>query len=155
MKIAMPAFTKNVLVVAVALLWLTSVAFAAGGFLPRYKGQVLYRANKSAVAGVLVEVVEADNDGKPSDDVLGSTHADAEGRFTVELTQGTDKPVTLVVSAVRESADSSGDRRSEGYKIRTQRTVLGYLPHPSLTKSNTVLIERRQLGRGSHESDDN
>lgn len=132
----------------------------AGGILagthavPHYAGRVLYRATHGPVPGVLVEVVEAEDDGKPTDEVLGSAHADAEGRFTVELPKGTDKPVTLVVSAVRESADSSGDRRSEGYAIKTHRILLGFLAHPSPTKPNTVLIERRRVGRGSGDSDD-
>ncbi len=149
-----PLVTRlSVAILALSLLSLANEVFAAGGGL-RYKGQVLYRANKSPVAGVLVEVVEAEDDGKPTDEVLGSAHADAEGRFMVELSRGTDKPVTLAVSAVRELADSSGDRRSEGYAIKTHRTLLGFLAHPSPTKPNTILIERRRVGRGSGNSDD-
>ncbi len=52
------------------------------------RGRVLYRATMAPVPGVLVEVVEAEDDGKPTDEVLGSAHADAEGRFTVELPEG-------------------------------------------------------------------
>ena len=122
------------------------VASAVGGG-PRYRGQVLYRVNKAAVAGVLVEIVEAEGNGEPTDEVLGSTRADAEGRFSVVLTQATNRPVTLVVSAVRLSADSSGDRSTEGYDIKSHQTQLGFLPFPSLTKSNTIYVERRRVGR--------
>ena len=141
-------------VLGCALCLLSGAVWAAGAAGPRYKGQVLYRANKSPVPGVLVEIVEAEDDGKPTDEVLGSTHADAEGHFTVELAKATDGPVTLVVSAVRESAASGGDRRGEGYEIKTHRTLLGFLPHPSATKPNTVLIERRRPGHASGGSDD-
>ena len=72
----------------------------------------------------------------------------------VDVIKATDEPVTLVVSAVRESADSGGDRRGEGYEIKSRRTLLGYLPHPNLTKPNTILIERRRPGRGGDEQDD-
>ena len=131
------------------LLCLAGIAYASPGL--RYTGRVLYRANKAPVAGVLVEVVEAEDSGEPTDEVLGSTRADADGHFVVALTQPTDKPVTLVVSAVRTFADSSGDRRSEGYDIKTHQTRLGYLPHPSPTKPNTIFIERR---RPEHNGDE-
>ena len=122
------------------------VAFAAGGG-PHYTGRVLYRANKAAVAGVLVEIVEAEGNGEPTDEVLGSTRADAEGHFSVALTQATNRPVALVVSAVRLSADSSGDRSTEGYDIKSHQTQLGFLPFPSATKPNTIYVERRRPGR--------
>ncbi len=153
-----PAPARRVLA---ALLVTALVACLVGGVLantraaPQCTGRVLYRSNRSPVPGVLVEIVEAENDGRPTDEVLGSTHADAEGRFTVELTKATDEPVTLVVSAVRESAASGGDRRGEGYEIKTHRTLLGFLPHPSLTKANTVLIERRRPGQNVGDSEDN
>ena len=127
-------------------------AFAASGGL-RYRGQVFYRANKAPVAGVLVELVEAEDDGKPTDEVLGSTRADAEGHFTVTPTETTNKPVALVVSAVRLSADSSGDRTSEGYDIKSHQTKLGFLPFPSTTKANAIYIERRRPGRSDHSDD--
>ncbi len=132
------------------LIFLVSVAFAAGTG-PQYHGRVLYRDTKAPVAGVLVEVVEAENNGEPTDEVLGSTRADADGHFAVALTQPTDKPVALVVSAVRTSASSSGDRREEGYDIKTHQTRLAFLAHPSPTKPNTVLVERRRPGRSSGE----
>ena len=128
----------------------SAVALAAGGGL-RYRGQVLYRANKAPVAGVLVELVEAEDDGKPTDEVLGSTRADAEGHFTVTPTETTNKPVALVVSAVRLSADSSGDRSSEGYDIKSHQTKLGFLPFPSATKANAIYIERRRPGQANND----
>lgn len=129
------------------------VALAATAGL-RYRGQVLYQANKSPVAGVLVELVEAEDDGKPTDEVLGSTRADAEGRFTVTPTEATNKRVALVVSAVRLSADSSGDRSTEGYDIKSHQTRLGFLPFPSATKANAIYIERRRPGRSTGHSDE-
>ena len=76
-----------------------------GGGGLRYTGTACFTvANKAPVAGVLVELVEAEDDGKPTDEVLGSTRADAEGHFTVVLDRNPpsrDKPVALVVSAVR------------------------------------------------------
>ena len=112
----------------------------------RYAGRVLYRGTKASAPGVLVEIVEAKDDGRPTDAVLGSARADEAGRFTVTLEKPTDARVTLTVSAVRTSADSGGDRRQEGYQIRTVRVPLGFLPFPSATKPNTVLIERRKAG---------
>ena len=68
-----------------------------------------------------------------------------------------DKPadgrVTLTVSAVRTSADSGGDRRQEGYQIRTVRVPLGFLAFPSATRPNTVLIDRRKPGRPGGDED--
>ncbi len=128
-------------------LCLASLAAFAAASGPHYHGQVLYRASKGPVAGVLVEVVEAEGNGEPTDEVLGSTRADAEGHFSVALTQVTNRPVVLVVSAVRLSADSSGDRSTEGYDIKSHQTQLGFLPFPSLTKSNTIYVERRRPGR--------
>ena len=133
---------------------LVGVATATPRADPRYAGRGVYRATRGPVPGVVVEILVADGDGRPTDEVLGSTHADAQGRFVVLETNVTDEPVALVVSAVRESADSGGDRRGEGYEIRTHRTVLGFLPHPSPTKPNTILIERRRPGRGGDESDE-
>ena len=132
------------------LLGLAGFSYAAGG-VPHYGGRVLYRGTKTPVAGVLVEVVEAEDNGEPTDEVLGSTRADADGRFVVTPTQPTDKPVALVVSAVRTSAHSGGDRSEEGYDIKTHQTRLAFLAHPSPTKPNTVLVERRRPGRSSAE----
>ncbi len=112
----------------------------------RYSGRVLYRGTKTPVPGVLVEIVEAKADGRPTDEVLGSGRAEADGRFTVTLANPTNEKLALVVSAVRESADSGGDRRGEGYEVKSHRTVLGCLPFPSATKPNTLYIERRQAG---------
>ena len=116
-----------------------------------YAGRVLYRANKAPVPGVLVEVVEAEDDGQPTDEVLGSVRADAEGRFTVMLTEPTNKPVTLVVSAVRATAETGGDKRADGIEVKTHRTLLGFLPHPSVSKPNTIYVERRKPGRPADE----
>ena len=129
---------------AVVLFWLAGIAQAARPGL-HYSGRVLYRATKAPVAGVLVELVEARDDGQPTDEVLGSTRADADGRFTILLTEPTDQSVALVVSAVDNTADTSGDRREEGYDIRSHRTRLGFLAHPSSTKANKLLIERRRV----------
>ena len=128
-----------------ALWCLAGVALALSSG-PRYSGRVLYRGTKAPVPGVLVEVVEAEDNGEPTDEVLGSTHADAEGRFAVVLTERTDKPVALVVSAVRTSASSGGDRSTEGYDIKTHQTRLAFLPHPSPTKPNTRLRRTPQAG---------
>ena len=143
----MPAFVKLAPFCLAGLFLLTGLAQAVSPG-PHYTGRVLYRANKAPVAGVLGELVEAEDSGEPTAEILGSTRADADGHFVVTLSQPTGKPVTLVVSAVRTFADSSGDRRSEGYDIKTHQTRLGYLPHPSPTKPNTIFIERRRPGRG-------
>lgn len=133
-------------VVGFVLIFLAGMALAAGGG-QRYAGRVLYRANKAPVAGVLVEVVEAEDNGEPTDEVLGSARADADGRFAVTLTERTDKPVTLVVSAVRSTAETGGDKSESGIEVKAHRTVLGFLSHPSATKPNTLFIERRRPGR--------
>ena len=132
------------------LLCLADVALAAGSG-PRYGGRVLYRGTKTPVPGVLVEVVEAEDNGEPTDEVLGSARAGADGRFAVVLAERTDKPVALVVSAVRTSAKSGGDRSEEGYDIKTHPTRLAVLAHPRPPKPNTVLVERRRPGRSSDE----
>ena len=132
---------------AFVLLCVAGVAYASGGGGLRYTGRVLYRINKAPASGVLVELVEAEDDGQPTDEVLGSTRADTDGRFTVVSAGPTDKGVALVVSAVQNVADTSGDRRAEGYEIKTHRTQLGFLPHPSATKSNTLLITRHRPDR--------
>ncbi len=125
---------------------LTSIVFAGGSGL-RYTGRVAYRSNKTNAGSLQVELVEAKDSGEPTDKVLGSTRADAEGHFIVMQTEATDRPVALVASAVRESADSNGDRRQEGYDIKSHLTRLGVLLNPSPTRPNTVLVERRQPGR--------
>ena len=102
---------------------------------------------------MLVEVVEAKDDGRPTDEVLGSSRAEPDGRFTVVLEKPTDEKVTLTVSAVRTSAESGGDRRREGYEIKALRVRLGFLPFPSAAKPNTVLIDRRALSRTAGEED--
>lgn len=137
-----------------SLCLLAAVAWAAGGG-ARYTRRVLYRANKAPASGVLVELVEAEDDGHPTDEVLGQTRADAAGRFTVSAERPSqERRVALVVSAVRVSAESGGDRRGEGYEVRRQRTTLGYLPNPSAAKPNTIYIEHRRSGRGGDERDD-
>ena len=135
---------------AFILLCIVGVAYAASGGL-HYTGRVLYRANKAPAGGVLVELVEAQEDGQPTDEVLGSTRAEADGRFTIVLAAPTQKNVALVVSAVGNNADTSGDRRQDGYEIKTHRVQLGFLPHPSSTKSNTLLIHPHRPARPSDE----
>lgn len=137
-------------VLTLGVLCLAGMVCAAGGG-AHYTGRVLYRANKAPVAGVLVEVVEAEDNGEPTDEVLGSARADADGRFAVVLAERTDKPVALVVSAVRTSARSGGDRREEGYDLKTHQTRLAFLAHPSSTKPNTIFIERRRPGHTGDE----
>ena len=83
--------------------------------------------------------------------MLGSTRADTDGRFSVVLAQPTGKNVALVVSAVQNVADTGGDRRAEGYEIKTHRTQLGFLPHPSATKANVLLITRHRPDRPADE----
>ena len=76
-----------------------------------------------------VEIVEAEDDGKPKDDednVLATARADAQGRFTVVLSKATDEPVALVASGIRVSAESGGDRRRDGYEIQSKRIMLGF-----------------------------
>ena len=130
------------------LLGLAGIAFAAGSG-TRFTGRVVYRGNKANAGSLQVEIVEAKDSGEPTDKILGSTRADADGHFIVLQTEETDRPVALVASAVRESADSSGDRRQEGYDIKSHMTRLGFLSHPSPMKPNTVLVDRRQLGHSS------
>ena len=132
------------------LLCLAGIVYAAGPGL-RYTGRVVYRSNKANAGSLQVELMEVKDSGEPTDKVLGSTRADADGHFVVVQTEETDRPVALVASAVRESADSSGDRRAEGYDIKSHFTRLGVLLNPSPTKSNTVFVERRRPGQASEE----
>ena len=122
------------------LLGLATLAHAVANAGQRYTGRVLFRGTRSAAVGVLVEAVEAEDDGQPTDEVLGSARAEAGGRFSVVLTRGTKEPVALVVAAVQVSAETGGDRRREGYDLKTHRTLLGYLPNPNAAKPNTLLI---------------
>ena len=122
----------------------------------RFNGRVLYRSSQKPASGVMVEIVAAEDDGKPKDDeddVLASTRADAEGRFSVTLPKGTDDAVALVASAVRVSAEAGGDRRREGYDLKKKRTMLGYVAHPNPAKPNTLFIERRKPGHSSDDED--
>lgn len=132
----------------IVLLGLAEIVHAATAGL-RYTGRVVYRSNKAPAGSLLIEVVEVKDSGEPTDEVLGSIRADADGHFTVVQTESTDKPVALVASAVRESANSGGDRREEGFDIKSHMTRLGVLLNPSPVKSNTVLVEHRQPGRAS------
>lgn len=120
----------------------------------RYSGRVVYRGTKTAVPGVLIEAVEAENDGKPSDDALGRARADSQGRFTIVLTKSTDERITLVAFAVRTSAETGGDRRRKDFEIKSRRVQLGYLPDPSLAKPNVIAIEHRRPKHASGDSDD-
>ncbi len=150
----MPVFAKFAPLCLGGLCLVVGAAQALNGG-TRFTGRVMYRGTKTPAPGVLVEIVEAEDDGKPKDDdPLASVRADAQGRFTVVLSESTGEPVALVASAVRTSARSGGDRRSEGYDIKTHRTVLGFLPHPSATRPNTLFIERRKVGRSSDGDDD-
>ena len=125
-----------------------SLALAAGAG-ARYTGRVVYRATRANAGSLQIELVEAKDSGEPTDKILGSTRADAEGHFIVVQTEETDRPVALVASAVRESADSSGDRRQEGYDIKSHMVRLGVLFNPSPAKSNTVLVDGRHPGRSA------
>ena len=131
------------------LFCLAGIALAGG--LPglHYTGRVVYRSTRANAGSLQVELVEAKDSGEPTDKILGSTRADAEGHFIVEQTEATDRPTALVASAVRESADSSGDRRQEGYDIKSHLTRLGVLLNPSPSKPNTVLVEGRRVGQSS------
>ena len=121
---------------------------------PRDPGGGGYRGNPPPGARGLGGGGGAAGDGRPTGEVLGHARTDAQGRFVVDVMKAADEPVSLAVSAVRESADSEGDRRSEGYEIKSRRTLLGYLPHPNLSKPNTILIERRRLGGGERGPND-
>ena len=125
------------------------MAYATGPGL-RYTGRVAYRSTHANAGSLQVEIVEAKDSGEPTDEVLGSTRADAEGHFVVVQTGSTDKRIALVASAVRESADSSGDRRQEGYDIKSHLTRLGVLLNPSPTKPNTILVEGRHPGKADN-----
>ena len=133
-------------VLGLALLCLAGIVHA-GGPGQRYVGRVVYRGSKASAGSLQIEIVEAKDSGEPTDNILGSTRADADGRFIVVQTEATDKPVALVASAVRESAGSGGDRRSEGYDIKSHLIRLGVLLNPSPAKANTVLVERRRPGQ--------
>jgi hypothetical protein len=128
---------------AIVLLGCAQIALAAVPPL-HFSGRVLYRATTAPVAGVLVELVEARDDGQPTDNVLGSTRADTNGRFSVVPAGPVEGNIALVVSAVEDIADTGGDRRGEGYEIKTHRIPLGFLSRPSSAKSNTVLVTRRR-----------
>jgi hypothetical protein len=134
---------RRLLLTVLVAVCLARIALAAAPAL-HYSGRVLYRATKGPVAGVLVELVEARDDGQPTDNVLGSTRADTSGRFAVVPAGPVEGNVALVVSAVEDMADTGGDRRGEGYEIKTHRIPLGFLSRPSPTKSNTVLVTRRR-----------
>ena len=132
------------------LLGAAAVARADGPGL-RYTGRVVYRGSKASAGSLQIEVVEAKASGEPTDKILGSTRADAEGHFVVVQTETTDRPVALVASAVRESADSSGDRRAEGYDIKSHLIRLGVLFNPSPARANLVLVDRRRPGQSTNE----
>ena len=141
-------FAARLVAIGFVVFCLTGAAFAASTGL-HYTGRVVYRASKANAGSLQVDLVEAKDSGEPTDNVLGSTRADADGHFIVVQTETTNRPVALVASAVRESADSSGDRRAEGYEIKSHLTRLGVLFRPSATKANTVFVERRRVGRSS------
>lgn len=112
-----------------------------------YSGRVVYRTSGSAAPGITVQLVEARNNGEPTDRVLGTTRADAAGHFKVAPTQANAARVALVAAAAEVSADTGGDRREEGYQIKTRYIPLGSLPSPDPAKPNTILIDRRARGR--------
>ena len=119
-----------------------------------YNGRALYRGTKAPVTDLTIQVAGARDDGSPTDDVFGTAHTDTRGHFTVTSTAPRDQKVVLVIVAVEEFAETSGDRRAEGYEIKKHETVLGSLPFPSATASNTILVEPRKPGRASGGSDD-
>ena len=131
----------------IVLLGLAEVVHGSGAPGLKYSGRVVYRSTKASAGSLLIELVEAKDSGEPTDEVLGNTRADAEGHFTLEQKETTDKPMALVAFAVRETADSGGDRREEGYDIKSHMTRLGVLLNPSATKSNTVLVEYRKASK--------
>ena len=145
-----PSAKARFTVLGVILLCLAGIVHASSPGL-RYTGRVVYRSNKANAGSLQVELVEAEESGEPTDRVLGSTRADADGHFFVVQTEATDKPVALIAFAVRESADSGGDRRAEGYDIQSHLIRLGFLLNPSPAKPNIVLVEHRSPGRASNE----
>ncbi len=64
---------------------LPAVDPGAGIVTASYSGRALYRGTKAPVSDITVQVTGAKDDGSPTDDVFGTTHADARGRFTVDL----------------------------------------------------------------------
>ena len=138
-------------VLCLALSLLASVVLAGGPSGLRYTGRVVYRSTKASAGSLLIELVEAKDSGEPTDEILGSTRADADGHFQLVQKETTDKPMALVASAVRESANSSGDRREEGFDIKSHMTRLGVLLNPSPVKPNTVFVEYRRVGHSSEE----
>ena len=147
-RMSFPSARTRFAILGVVLMGLAGIARADGPGL-RYAGRVAYRSNKANAGSLQVEVVEAKASGEPTDKILGSTRADAEGHFVVVQTEATDRPVALVASAVRESADSSGDRRAEGYDIKSHLIRLGVLFNPSPVKANVVLVDRRRPGQSA------
>ena len=149
-RMIFPSAKARFAALGVVLLCFAGIAYAAGPGV-RYTGRVVYRSNNANAGSLQVEIVEAEESGEPTDKVLGSTRADADGHFFVVQTEATDKPVALVAFAVRESAGSGGDRRTTGYDIQSHLIRLGALLRPSPTKSNIVLVEHRRPGRSSDE----
>ena len=145
-----PSAKSRFAALGVVLLCLAGMAHAVGPGL-RYTGRVVYRGSNANAGSLQVEIVEVKDSGEPTDKVLGSTRADADGHFIVVQTEPTDRPVALVASAVRESADSSGDRRAEGYDIKSHLTRLGVLLNPSPAKANVIPVARRRPGQSSDE----
>lgn len=145
-----PSAKARFAALGVVLLCLAGIVYAGGPGL-RYTGRVVYRGSRANAGSLQVEIVEVKSSGEPTDNVLGSTRADADGHFVVAQTETTDKPVALIASAVRESAGSGGDRRQEGYDIKSHLTRLGVLLNPSPAKANVVFVEGRHPGQASGE----
>ena len=100
------------------------------------------------MADITIQVAGAREDGSPTDDVFGTAHTDTHGHFTVTSTAPGGQKVVLVAAAVKEVADTGGDRRAEGYEVKKHETVLGTLPFPSATSSNMLVVEPRRLAHG-------
>lgn len=116
-----------------------AVSPGTGTVTASYSGRALYRSTKAPASGITIEVSGTNADGSPTDDVFGETHTDTQGHFTVTSTAPRDQRVVLVAAAVKQVAATGGDRRDEGYEVKTLETVLGTLPNPSAA-SNTLLV---------------
>ena len=130
-----------------------SVDPGTGTVTASYSGRAIYRSTKAPVPDITIQVAGARDDGSPTDDVFGEAHTDTRGHFTVSSTAPTDQRVVLVAAAVKEVAETGGDRRGEGYEVKKHETVLGTLPSPNAKAANTLLVEPRKPGGASGESD--
>ena len=129
-----------------------SVDPGTGTVTASYSGRALYRSTKASVPNLTIQVAGARDDGSPTDDVFGTAHTDTRGHFTVTSTASPGQRVVLVAAAVKQVAETSGDRRTEGYDVQKHETVLGTLPFPNAKASNTLLVEPRRPRQPSGEN---